>query len=326
MKHVIKAIVYTAIPICMLLVIIYYAGILFRPIRTDSSFNAINTFHSLPEDTVEVMIYGSSHAQIGLNVMEMYEKYGIGAYNYGNQWQHINTTLLFIQDSLRTQSPKVILVETYHVNGVLMDMDMDGEIYYTKAIPFSEAKSKYLKQCFGNKIERYLSYYMPFIAFHGNWNKLKADNLSRNSDHTDFYESMGYWRYKDETFQAHIDDYRTYKQKELSEEVIETLNEIVQVCEENNIEIVFYTAPYEAEYSYFSAMEKYAEDHGCAYINLFAKMDEMGIDCSTDFCDKNHMTISGATKVADYLGKYIVENYDVTDMRNVERNLWEREN
>lgn len=71
-------------------------------------------------------------------------------------------------------------------------------------------------------------------------------------------------------------------------------------------------------------MEKYAEDHGCAYINLFEKMDEIGIDCSTDFCDKNHMTNSGAMKVADYLGRYIVENYDVTDMREVKGNLWER--
>lgn len=71
-------------------------------------------------------------------------------------------------------------------------------------------------------------------------------------------------------------------------------------------------------------MEKYAEDHGCAYINLFEKMDEIGIDCSIDFCDKNHMTNSGAMKVADYLGRYIVENYDVTDMREVKGNLWER--
>lgn len=52
----------------------------------------------------------------------------------------------------------------------------------------------------------------------------------------------------------------------------------------------------------------------------------MRVYCSADFCDKHHMTNSGATKVADYLGKYIVENYDVTDMRNVEGNLWEREN
>lgn len=89
------------------------------------------------------------------------------------------------------------------------------------------------------KQERYLAYYIPFIAFHGNWNKLKAGSLVKNSDHMDFYESMGYWRYKDETYQVRIDDYRTYEQEDLSEEVIETLDEIVRVCRENNIEIIF---------------------------------------------------------------------------------------
>lgn len=149
MKPIIKVTVCVAIPICMILIIIYYAGILFRSISADTALNAIDTFHSLPEDTVEVMIYGSSHAQIGVNVMEMYEKYGIGAFNYGSSWQHINTSLLFLQDSLRTQLPKVILIDTYHVDRVLMDMN--GEIYYTKAIAPPDAKDRYLKQCFGNK-------------------------------------------------------------------------------------------------------------------------------------------------------------------------------
>ena len=84
--------------------------------------------------------------------MEMYRKYGIGAYNYGCNWQYLNTTLLFLLDSLRTQTPKVVCIDTYCVGVIELDTDMDGQIYYTRAIKDFEGKREYLKQCFGTDL------------------------------------------------------------------------------------------------------------------------------------------------------------------------------
>ena len=42
------------------------------------------------------------------------------------------------------------------------------------------------------------------------------------------------------------------------------------------------------------------------------------------FADEGHLNDSGARKVANYLGKYIVDHYDVTDMRKVSGNAWEK--
>lgn len=57
----IKAILGCIITIIMTIVMIYRLGILVRPTDTDSAFNAIDTFHSMPNDTIEVIGYGSSH-------------------------------------------------------------------------------------------------------------------------------------------------------------------------------------------------------------------------------------------------------------------------
>ena len=89
------------------------------------------------------------------------------------------------------------------------------------------------------------------------------------------------------------------------------------------MEVVFYTAPRHGDYLYSNAMKQYAEEHGCQYLDLFEKIEEMGIDGETDFSDENHLNDSGATKVADYLGEYIVNHYNVTDMRTVPGNIWE---
>ena len=52
-------------------------------------------------------------------------------------------------------------------------------------------------------------------------------------------------------------------------------------------------------------------------------MEDAGISAETDFCDPHHLNVSGATKMADYLGAYLKENYDLTDWREVPGNLWE---
>ena len=323
MKSVIERLIMCFLTFTLTVCIIYKLGIIVRPTRTDNALNAIDTFHNMPEDTLEVIGYGSSHIWRGLNVMEMYEKYGIGAYNYGCNYQRINTTKLFFKDSLRTQSPKVVLIETYLVNELLRDTNITGEIYYTRGIPEFEGKQEYLKQCFGNDKERYLSYYMPLCAFHHNWVNLEENSFVENSDDTNFYATMGYL-YTSEVTPITISDPSTFVQEELIEAAISILDEIVDICNENNIEIIFYTAPWKGTYAYSDAMKAYAEENGCIYFNLFEYLDYIGIDCKTDFCDDGHLNDSGAVKVADFLGEYIVNNYDVTDFRTVEGNIWEQ--
>ena len=96
---------------CLLLIIlgIHGLGHLVRPTDTDDEIKAIETFHSLPENSVEVIAYGSSHAWKGLETMEMYREYGVAAYNYGCNWQNINTTALFIKDSLTKEDLDLVI-------------------------------------------------------------------------------------------------------------------------------------------------------------------------------------------------------------------------
>lgn len=299
-----------------------YAGRILNPDLSDMAMDTIKAFHELPPDSAEVMVYGSSIAWRGVDPMEMYRKHGIAAYNYGCNWQHMNTTLLFLQDSLRTQSPKVALVETFKVGEILEDTDLNGEIYYTKAISDFEGKRAYLRQCFGRNIGRYLSYYMPLAVFHENWNAVREENFWPDGSEA-FLGRMGYAGGSDEAAEVEIGDYTAFAQEELSEESIEVLDAMVRLCRENDVQLIFYTSPYGADCSSMDAMRAYAEENGCVYLNLFEKAEEMGIDGTTDFSDWAHLNGSGARKTADYLGAYIAEHYDVTDMRNVPGNLWE---
>ena len=122
-----------AILLCVVLIFVgvLALGHLTRPLGDDVAIANVENFHKLPENSIDVIVYGSSHAWRNVNVDEMYDKYGIGAYNYAANWQHLDTTWLFVHDSLATQTPKVALIEGMHINSNEFDTDMDGEIYYT---------------------------------------------------------------------------------------------------------------------------------------------------------------------------------------------------
>ena len=306
---------------------IYGLGHIVRPVDTDGAYFQIETLHSLPENSVEVMIYGSSHAFDGICPMEMYRQYGIGAYNYGWKWQGINTTKLFLQDSLMVQKPKVALVECYKVNKVVHDTDITAEVYYSRYIKEREAKRKYYKQCLGESpdLERRLSYIMPFAMFHENWDSLTQESFKKlvPGASEEYLKNMGFSP-SDEVTEVRLRKYKRSKQKELEEQAISELDEIVQICRENDIELIFYITPWGGNYAYNDAMATYAEENGCVFLDLFKDYKKVGINRKTDFKDKGHLNTAGACKIADYIGKYLADNYDLTDFRRIENNIWEQ--
>ena len=323
MNKTLKRLFGCTITILITVFVITKLGYWVRPENTDKSIKTIDTFHDMPENSIEVIGYGSSHMWRGMNSMEMYESYGIGVFNYGCNWQRINTTLLFLKDSLRTQSPKIALIDTYRVNEILSNTDVVGEIYYTRAISDFAGKRQYLKQCLGDEKERYLAYYMPLCAFHDNWINLTENNFVDTSAEEDFYKTMGFFP-NDKVSSQTLPNPDNFDQWELSDSAIEILDEMVAICEENDIKIIFCTIPYKGAFYYGDAMTEYAEENGCVYLNLFEYIDEIGIDGATDFADAGHLNTSGATKIANFMGEYIVNNYDVTDMRTIEGNMWEQ--
>lgn len=310
----IKGIINCAVTILMIIAFIMYAGYVVRPLDTDGAVAAINAFHDVPDNSLEVIGFGSSHMWRGLDPRVMYDEYGISAYNYGCNWQKVNTTSLFIQDAFQTQKPKVILIETFYISAILLNEDLNGEIYYTRAIEEFPGKLRFLKQCFGNEWEKYLSYYVPLCAFHDNWSNISKESFLFDRRDSKFHETKGFVE-SEKTESISIPDYKKMPQEAFWDPVRREIEYIIQLCKENNVEIVFYVHPYNGEYNYFDAMESLASEHGYPFLNLFELCDEVGLNGATDFSDGGHLNTSGSQKVARFLSEYLKANYDLSDAR-----------
>lgn len=314
------------ITVILIICFVQILGYWVRPVSTDEAVMAINAFHDMPENSIEVIGFGSSHMWRGMDPMTMYSEYGLAAYNYGCNWQKVNTTSLFLQDAFRTQTPKVVLIEGFFLNTLHWNVDMDGEIYYTRAIEGFEGKRRYLDQCFEGKLERYISYYFPLYAFHDNWINISEHSFRKIPDSSKFLRTMGFYP-SERVISVKIPDPEALEQREFDPATLYEMELMVQLCQEKGAQVIFYIAPYNNEgfqYAYADATQRFAEEHGCVFFDMFKLASEVGIDGETDFSDAGHLNTSGSQKVARFLGRYIAENYDMTDMRTVPGNMWEK--
>ena len=105
---------------------------------------------------------------------------------------------------------------------------------------------------------------------------------------------------------------------------VKYLRKIIEYCRENNIEVLIMYAPFPARNEDI-ATSKYVQtlcnEYNVNYIN-FLNMNV--VDYNIDCYDRNsHLNVSGARKVTDYLGHYIMENYDILDQReNKNYSFW----
>ena len=323
MKQGIKRALSCLITFGLTVLIIAELSPLFRPEDTADCKEKTEFFYSLPKNSVEVMIYGSSHAFRGVSTEELYTKYGIGAYNYAWNWQMIDTTKLFIEDSLVYQKPKVVLIDTYHIDLVHRNSDPTAEIFTSKYLRNKGSVREYIKKSFGSNYKSYIGYYFPMLIFHENWNVLTKNNFDTTYIGVDQIRDMGYCK-TDGIMPLKRSDFYIKGQSGLSANAKEELESIVSLCKDNNIKIVFFTIPFYGNNAYHDLMKEYAENNDCIYVDFFELFDEVGFDVEKDFFDGGHLNVYGAEKVSDYLGKVLKENYELTDMREIKGNLWEQ--
>ena len=167
--------------------------------------------------------------------------------------------------------------------------------------------------------ETFASYVFPILRYHDRWNKLTKTDIEHvfTKDITScngYYMRCDVMPFKRYPHQVPLIDYS------FGENAMGYLDKIRVLCEENGIELILVRAP--IEYGWYEQwdenVEKYAEQYGLTYLNFCNYKDEIGLDMSVDTYDAGfHLNITGAEKLSVYFGKYLVENYDLTDYRQV---------
>lgn len=104
---------------------------------------------------------------------------------------------------------------------------------------------------------------------------------------------------------------------------MEYLDKMRCLCEEKEMVFILVKAPSLAPQWYDTDEEQvqaYAEKYHIPYINFYDLLQETGIDYETDTYDGGfHLNRNGADKITNYIGKVLVEEYNIPDRRQEEK-------
>ena len=134
-KNLIKAASFTLLLVGILTPIAHF---LFIPL--DSSVTSYGSFYKEKEQSLDLVMVGSSTVRDGFIPLEAYHDYGITAHSVDSSPTHLEVIKIAIDEIERTQSPKVVYVDLNGLNNQTRDSAQSFVQDYFDCMPDGEAK------------------------------------------------------------------------------------------------------------------------------------------------------------------------------------------
>lgn len=278
------------------------------------------------KENFDVLFIGTSHVINGVYPMELWKEYGIVSYNFGGHANQMGTNYWVMENALLYTTPKLMVIDCLELERNFKSSPSYELVHLSlDAFPLSMPKIKgifdlnddpYVLEKIGDsenpEPRTKMELLWNFSIYHTRWNQLVAGDFSPNYS----VEKGGETRIQ-VTPVAGLEKINS-DQKLMESTVAEMyLRKMIESCQQRGIEVLLTYLPFPAsEEKQRAANSVYdiAEEYGVSYLN-FLDMDTIfyPTDC---YDDNSHLNASGAKKVTEYLGNYIVQNYDIPDQRS----------
>lgn len=333
MKKLFKYII--SILIVVTLVILGLKGVRYLVTDDTRSFTRImmHEFYNQDEN-IDILFVGSSHCYRSIIPSVIDEEMNCHSFNAGSSAQRMDGSLALVKECLNYYEPKEIVLDIYYDMIDTIAHSEREELRSTYVLSdymrFSINKISYLLQA--SSMDKYVNSFivgrrdwknlLDFGYVSELWSKKSSDNYKNyiwTLDEADegYYVDRGYVAFdgKAETSELSYTDSDNIhiEMNKFTDEWQEELEEIIELCNENNIKLTIVAAPLpEYTYTLIDNYEEYAEymknmlnDYKVSYIDF--NLAEYKIDSITDDCfkDKDHLNSKGANIYSARLAKIL---------------------
>lgn len=248
-----------------------------------------------PENTIDVLFIGDSECHSSFSPMQLWEEQGFTSYVCGTHAQDLLTSYRFLKKALRTQSPKVVILET---NAFFRRI-------YSHRVVFNAVASP-----------------LPIFRYHDRWKTLRAEELTQRPNYTNITDDKGFYIRHDviAVKEQDQDEYMTYEKE--SRKIRRTarlfLRKINRLCREHDIQLILVSVPSTKNWNYkkHNCIQSYADKQGLTYLDLNLYSEELGINWNKDSKDGgDHLNLKGAKKVTHFFGPWLKDTVELPDRR-----------
>ncbi|MEG2931398.1 MAG: hypothetical protein RR825_06385, partial [Ruthenibacterium sp.] len=161
--------------VCLVFALQMLYGVL-RLKREDGSLS-MEAYYKQPKNTVDLLVMGSSHAYEGINTTALWTDGGIAAYNLCGSAQPIWNTYYYLREALKTQTPKVIVLDVFKAVDIADEYGPLTDVYRnTMGIRSPLLRWQSICAGTGEWGER-LSCFFGWPVYHTRYAELKKDDL-----------------------------------------------------------------------------------------------------------------------------------------------------
>lgn len=295
---------------------------LFMPKYIEKNVDGRITAEYYREKTpIDVVFVGSSTVHAGISPMTLYREYGVTAYDHSNSSQVVPISYAVIMDSIKRNKPELVVMDVGFLYQPDDYVDEGSSRKSMDSLKWSKYKSDCIKAIM-DPTENYLDYVFPILRFHSRWNDLSIEDFK-------------YWIYKptisyngqllqfdDDGKDVEFNQYMLDESVRATDRTMSYMQMIADGCKNNGVELLLIKLPL-IEGNWNMSLEEqisaFADNNDIAYFSCTDMFEEIGLDKNTDFTDGQHMNSYGAEKFSKYLGRYIMDNYNITDRTSNEK-------
>lgn len=312
--------VITIISFILALVIVFGAIYRVLSFKYLDGILSLKYLYKQQDDSVDVLVLGSSHAFMSVNTGVLYEDYGIASYVCGGSVQPMWNTYYFLKEVLKTQHPKLVLIEGLSTTFEDDYSDHSRIIKNTGAI--RGLKNRLDAITVSAPVEDVWDYIFNYRLWHSRYEEINERDFS------DYYHTTKMQYYKG--FSVNYQTVEVTKPAVASfsadsvpirEKSEEYYRKLLELCISEDLPVMVVVCPYaltEAKQQKYNYVRKITEEYGISFINFNSDeyYEEMGLDFATDFGDSSsHLNYSGNVKFTKLLGEMIDSRFDLPDRR-----------
>ena len=276
----------------------------------------INLYHQ-EDDTVDVLVLGTSCGYAGVNTNVLWEEYGIAAYNLCTAEQPYWISYYYLEEALKTQQPRLILLDA-KASIYQDDSSKRGRtILSTYGIRSFDTRMKAIAACVAD--EDFAGFALAFPELHSYYQKVETknfayppDNAGRGADWKGYIEmDVTEQHQKPSLVWTNIKKPMNARQQEYFEKTLALANE-------HGIPVMLVGFPnpdYANDHMYYNSLWHVAEQHGVSGVNYNDPDLRVRLAYSSDFADWQHLNVKGSVTFSRRLGSDLKEMYELPDRR-----------
>lgn len=287
--------------------VLRFAAAVLRPIHVNYG-STWDQYLAEPKDSIDVLYLGSSYAYCDWNPAVIYDESGLTGYVMAGGEQTVGITYWYLKEALKTQSPKVVVMEG---TGLFFDRYQNYTQINLGYMPWGLNKARAILEC--AEPEKKLGLFFDLYFYHDRWKELTAADVEKAvvpAQADDWKGHTGVAQIFQDTANGPFISQAMRQTEEVYQQNLADFSRIAALCREEGIDFYVTLNPTYSQYvpEVYDRLKADVEaNEGVTFLNWADGFEEMGIDPTIHLYDGGHLNRDGAAIFSRWTGRWLLE-------------------